>query len=265
MKTVLITGASRGIGLATASVLAQQGFTVFGTSRHPETAILNGFTLLELDVRDPSSVERCVNTVIDQTGRIDILINNAGHSLSGAVEEATAEDAQHLFDTNFFGVIRVTNAVLPHMRQAHSGHIINISSLAGLIGVPFLGLYAASKHALEGYSTSLRYELHHLGLHVSLIEPGDIQTGIVTVPHSNPIADYNGVREQVTALHESNVRKGLPAEKVARVVLQAIQSPSPRLRYVVASGQEHGVPWMKRLLPDWLTERFIRNAYRMLD
>ena len=265
MKTVLITGASRGIGLATATLLTQQGYTVFGTSRQPQADTLNGFTLLPLDVRDEDSVRRCVQMVIAQAGHIDVLINNAGHSLSGAVEEASAEDARQLFETNFFGVIRMTNTVLPHMRQATSGHIINISSLAGIIGVPYLGMYAASKHALEGYSASLRYELRQFGIHVSLIEPGDIQTGIVAVPHSNPIAAYNGIREQVTAVHNANVQNGPPAEKVARVILRAIQSRSPRLRYSVTIGQELWVPWMQRLLPAWLTEHLIRDAYHMND
>ncbi len=265
MKTVLITGASRGIGLATATLLAQQGYTVFGTGRQPQTSTLNGFTLLQLDVRNEDSVQRCVQTVITQAGHIDVLVNNAGHSLSGAVEEAIAEDVRHLFETNFFGVIRMTNAVLPYMRQAASGHIINISSLAGIIGVPYLGIYAASKHALEGYSTSLRYELRQFGIHVSLIEPGDIQTGIVAVPHSNPINAYDGIRERVTAVHDANVLNGPPPEKVARVVLQAVTNPKPRLRYTVTSGQEFWVPWMQRLLPAWLTERLIRDAYHMND
>ena len=263
MKTVLITGASRGIGLATATLLAQQGYQVFGTSRQPQSSTFNGFTLLQLDVRDEASVQRCVQTVIAQTGHIDVLINNAGHSLNGAVEEASAEDVRQLFETNFFGVIRMTNAVLPHMRQASSGHIINISSLAGIIGVPYLGIYAASKHALEGYSTSLRYELRSFGIHVSLVQPGDIQTDIVAVSHSNPVADYDGIRERVTAIHDANVRHGPPPEKVARAIVRVLQSPKPRLHYTVTTGQEFGVHWMKRLLPDWLIESLIRNSYHM--
>jgi short-subunit dehydrogenase len=263
MKTVLITGASRGIGLATATLLAQQGYKVFGTSRQPQSTTLNGFTLLQLDVCEESSAQRCVETVITQAGNIDVLINNAGHSLSGAVEEATAEDARQLFETNFFGIIRMTNAVLPHMRQAHAGHILNISSLAGIISVPYLGIYVASKHALEGYSASLRYELRQFGIHVSLIQPGDIQTGIVAVAPSNSLATYDGIRERVTAIHDSNVHNGPPPEKVAHVILKAIQSSAPRLRYTVTTGQEFGVPWMKRLLPDWLAEYFIRDAYHM--
>jgi len=263
MKTVLITGASRGIGLATATLLAQYGYTVFGSSRRPQSTTLNGFTLLELDVCQQDSMQRCVEAVITRTGQIDVLINNAGVSLSGAVEEASAEDAHQLFETNLFGVIRMTNAVLPHMRKAGKGHIINISSLAGLIGVPYLGLYAASKHALEGYSTSLRYELKHQAIQVSLIEPGDIQTGIIALPHSNPIPAYDGIREQVTAIHETNVRNGPPPEKVARMIHKVLLSRRPRLRYTVTTGQEFGVPWMKRLLPDWLTERLILDAYHI--
>ncbi len=263
MKTVLVTGASRGIGLAIATLLARQGCTVFGTSRNPQSSTLNNFNLLPLDVREQASVEQCVNTVINRAGHIDVLINNAGQSLSGAVEDASAEDARQLFETNFFGVIRMTNAILPHMRQAGSGHIINISSLAGLIGVPYLGIYAASKHALEGYSESLRYELKPFGIHVSLIEPGDIQTGIIAAPPSNPLAAYNGIRERVTAIHDTNVNNGPPPEKVARIVLRAVQSRLPRLRYTVTTGQEKWVPWMKRLLPDWLAEHFIRDAFHM--
>lgn len=263
MKTVLVTGASRGIGLAIATLLARQGCTVFGTSRSPQSSTLDGFTLLPLDVRDQASVDHCVNTVVTQADHIDVLINNAGHSLAGAVEEASAEDARQLFETNFFGIIRMTNAFLPHMRQAGSGHIINISSLAGLIGVPYLGLYAASKHALEGYSESLRYELKPFGIHVSLIEPGDIQTGIVAAPPSNRVAAYDGIRERVTSIHDANVNNGPSPEKVAREVLRAVQSQRPLLRYTVTTGQEKWVPWMKRLLPDWLAEHFIRNAFHM--
>ncbi len=263
MKTVLITGASRGIGLATATLLTQHGYTVFGTSRQPESNTLNDFTLLPLDVCDEDSVQHCIQTIINQTGQIDILINNAGQSLSGAVEEASADDARQLFETNFFGVIRVTNTVLPYMRQAQHGHIINISSLAGIVGVPYLGIYAASKHALEGYSTSLRYELRQFRIHVSLIQPGDIHTGIIAVPHSNPIASYDGIREKVTAIHDTNVRNGPSPEKVAQVILHAIQSHKPKLHYTATTGQEFWVPWMKRLLSDWLTERLILNAYHM--
>ncbi|MCA0456609.1 MAG: SDR family NAD(P)-dependent oxidoreductase [Chloroflexi bacterium] len=260
-KTILITGASRGIGLATATLLAGRGFTVYGTSRQPQAETRNSFTLLPLDVRDEQSVNTCVETVISRSGRLDVLINNAGYTLSGAVEEATVADAYRLFETNFFGVMRLTNAVLPHMRRAGRGHIINISSLAGLIGVPYLGLYAASKHALEGYSASLRYELYASNIHISLVEPGDIHTSIASEPPSNLLAAYDGVRERVAAVHAHNLKHGPPPEKVARVILKAIEQPEPRLRYTVAGGDETLLPWARRLLSNGLLEYFIRRAY----
>jgi short-subunit dehydrogenase len=262
-KTILITGASRGIGLASANLLTQRGYTVFGTSRHPEQITAGGFDLLPLDVQDDASVKTCIDIVLERAGQLDVLINNAGVSLAGAVEEASLADVRQLFETNFFGVLRLTSAVLPHMRRARRGLIINISSLAGIVGVPYLGIYAASKHALVGYTTSLRYELKPLGIQVALIEPGDTRTTIVNSPPSNTITAYEGVRERATAIHEANVRNGLPAERVARAVLRVIESPAPRLRYTVTAGEQFWVPWMKRLLPEWLIERIIRDAYKL--
>lgn len=262
-RVILITGASRGIGYASARLLAAHGYTVYGTSRTPEKTQVEGFELLKLDVRDDQSVTVCVQTVLDRAGHIDVLVNNAGYSLSGAAEEATAEDARSLFETNFFGILRMNNAVLPHMRKARRGHIINISSIAGIVGVPYLGIYTATKFALEGYSETLRHELRDLGIAVSLVEPGDIHTDIVTEAPSNRFADYDGAREQTLAIHERNVRSGPPPEKVAQALLKVIESPSPRLRYAVTYRQEFWVPWMKRLLPDWLTEALVRDNYKI--
>jgi NAD(P)-dependent dehydrogenase (short-subunit alcohol dehydrogenase family) len=262
-RVILITGASRGIGLATATLLTRRGHRVFGTSRTPDQYKHQGFTVLQLDVRDAASVKQCVDSVLERAGHIDVLVNNAGYSLSGAVEEATAEDAQRLFDVNFFGVIRMTNAVLFQMRQSHSGQIINMGSLAGLVGVPYLGIYAASKYALEGYTTSLRYELRAFGLYASMIDAGDIATNIKLEKPSNTMPDYNGVRERATAIHDSNVRNGPPPERVARVIAQAVEARIPRMRYTVTQGEQYWVPWMRRLLPEWLTERIIRSTYKL--
>jgi NAD(P)-dependent dehydrogenase (short-subunit alcohol dehydrogenase family) len=262
-SVVLITGASRGIGLASAALLAQRGYTVFGTSRTPEQVAVSGFELLKLDVRDQQSADACLQTVLERAGQLDILVNNAGISLGGAVEEATVDDAKALFETNFFGVVRMTNAVLPHMRQRRQGRIINLSSLAGVVGVPYIGQYVASKFALEGYSESLRYELRAFGIHVSLIEPGDIRTDIDNGPPSQRIPDYEGVRDRANAMHKANVENGPPPERVARAVLRAVESRSPSLRYTVTKGHEFGVPWMKRLLPDSLIEWLVRDNYKL--
>jgi NAD(P)-dependent dehydrogenase (short-subunit alcohol dehydrogenase family) len=256
---VLITGASSGIGLATAQLLAERGYTVIGGSRRQPD--VSGFTLLPLDVRDDESVARWVQAALDRMGRIDALVNNAGHSLGGAVEEATAEDARRLFETNFFGVIRVTNAVLPVMRAQGSGRVVNIGSLAGQLGVPYLGLYGASKFALEGYTESLRYEVRRFGIHVSLVEPGDIRTDIVALPASRAIPAYNGERETVTAIHTANVRNGPPPADVARVVARVLADQRPRLRY--RAGREWYVPLARRLVPPGLLEWAVRKAYNL--
>lgn len=261
-RVILITGASRGFGAAAARLLSQRGHRVYGTSREPASANAEGFTLIPLDVREDDSVQRCVKTVLNQAGRLDTLINNAGVALGGALEEATAEEARQLFETNFFGIIRMTNAVLPAMRAARSGQIINISSLAGLVGVPYLGLYAASKHALEGYSASLRYELHRYGISVSLIEAGNYRTSIRFTFPAQRIPDYDGIREQATAVHDADVRDGHPPDPVARLIVRVVESRHPRLRYVVAEGIESGVPFMRRFFPDALQEWILRRRYR---
>ncbi len=264
-RVILISGASTGIGLATAKLLAAQGHMVFGTSRQPENMAVTDFTLLRLDVNDDASVTACIEAVLAQVGRIDVLVNNAGVSLSGAVEEASIEDAKRLFETNFFGVLRMVNAVLPVMRQQRSGHIINISSLAGIMGVPYIGLYSASKHALEGYSEALRYEVKPFGIRVALVEPGDTRTDIAinTPAPEHSISDYNGLREQVNAMHSANVANGTAAESIARAIAQVVDHPRPGLRKPITKGLEIFIPLARRFLPYFLTEPGIRDHYKL--
>src|SRR3989449_4616415 len=171
-QTVLVTGASSGIGQATARLLAEHGFNVFGTARKPEAP------LVALDVRSDDSVRNCVQQVLSQTGRIDVLVNNAGYNLMGAAEETSIDEAKAQFETNFFGVVRMVNAVLPAMRKAGSGKIINIGSLAGITAIPFGAFYTASKFAIEGYTEALWHELRPLGISASVIEPGFVHTKI---------------------------------------------------------------------------------------
>lgn len=264
-SVILITGASTGIGLATAKLLAAHRYHVFGTSRQPEKHAITEFALLPLDVREDASVAACVDAVMLQTGRIDVLVNNAGVSLSGAVEEASIEDAKRLFETNFFGVLRMVNAVLPIMRRQRSGHIINISSLAGIMGVPYIGLYSASKHALEGYSEALRYEVKSFGIRVALVEPGDTRTDIAinTPTPEHRISDYDGRREQVNAMHTANVANGTAADSIAQAIARVIDNPRPGLRYPITKGLEIFVPLARRLLPYFLTEPNIRDHYKL--
>ena len=176
-KVVLITGASTGIGRATAKLLASKGYQVYGGVRSPERVEpLPGVELVRVDVRDDASVAAGVDAVLRKAGQIDVLVNNAGYNLVGAVEETSIEQAQSLFDTNVFGVLRMMRAVLPAMRRERSGLIINVSSVLGFLPAPFMGLYASSKHAVEGLSKSLDHEVRGLGIRVSLVEPSFTNT-----------------------------------------------------------------------------------------
>src|SRR5947207_5316913 len=170
-KTAIVTGASSGIGRASAETLARAGFIVFGTSRRPASNGPDGVTMLTCDVTEDASVNALVSSVLSKTGRIDVLINNAGVGLLGGAEESSIAQVQALFDVNLFGVMRMTNAVLPSMRRRGEGRIINISSGLGFIPAPYSAHYAASKHALEGYSESLDHEIRAFGIRVALIEP----------------------------------------------------------------------------------------------
>lgn len=257
-KVILITGASSGLGLATATLLAQRGYCVFGTSRKPDRARKYNFTMLSLDVQQAGSVRACVAAVLAQAGRIDVLVNNAGYvGPAAASEELSLEQIKHLFDTNFFGVIQMTNAVLPVMRAQGGGQIINISSAAGfLAGPPFFSIYAASKHALEGYSEALRYELGAFNIRVAIIEPGYFKTNIdqTIQPPDHPLPEYAARRAHVSALEEQAVQRGRDPKQVARLVQRIIESERRRLRYPVASDAVM-MSMLKRLLPFGWVER----------
>src|SRR3954464_6451339 len=176
-KIALVTGASSGIGEATAGQLATAGYKVYGTSRRPPKPGQRSFEMLTLDVTSDASVEAVVSEVIRREGRIDLLVNNAGFSTAPAgAEESSIEQTRSIFDTNFFGIVRMTRAVVPHMRRQGSGRIINIGSVLGFLPAPYMALYAATKHAIEGYSESLDHELRTMGVRVSVIEPGYTRT-----------------------------------------------------------------------------------------
>src|SRR5437660_4331303 len=178
-QVALVTGASSGIGQAAARALVGAGFTVYGTSRRATAGeTRGGVVFLALDVTDDESVAGAVREVLERSGRIDVLVNNAGVGVSGAAEESSVEQARALFETNVFGSIRMTRAVLPQMREQRSGRIINVSSIVGLIPVPYMALYASSKHALEGYSESVDHEVHDQVVRVLLVGPGRPKTAL---------------------------------------------------------------------------------------
>ena len=248
--TVLVTGASSGIGQATAQLLVEHGHAVFGTARKPKSPQIGGITMVPLDVRTDESVRDCVDHVLKLAGRIDVLVNNAGYALMGAAEETSVEEAKAQLETNFFGVVRMVNAVLPQMRKQGSGKIINMGSLAGITAIPFGGFYTASKFAIEGYTEALWHELRPLGIKVSVIEPGFVHTSIGegTQVASAALGAYQDVRKRATKALADQVAKGIPAESVAKTVLRAVESSSPALRYRVGTDAKV-FPVLKQTLP----------------
>ncbi|WIM88054.1 oxidoreductase [Candidatus Mycobacterium wuenschmannii] len=259
---VLITGTSSGIGRAIAGAFAAKGYEVFGTSRNPHNSdSITGVELLPLDVSDPTSVGAAVSTVIERAGRIDVLVNNAGIGIFGAAEESSVAQAQELFDTNFFGLIRVTNEVLPHMRAQRNGRIINIGSVLGFLPAPYGALYSASKHAVEGYSESLDHETREFGVRVSVVEPGYTDTSFDTnagEPDS-PIESYLALREHVKEGLIKAVRAGDDPSVVAQVVLNAALARTPKLRYP-AGPLARQLTLLKRFAPTAVLDKGIRKA-----
>ncbi len=260
-RVVLVTGASSGIGRATARLLARDGARVFGTSRreHPDA---DGVAMLVLDVRSAESVRDCVGRVLERAGRVDVLVNNAGVMHEGFAEETTPADAAAVLDTNFFGAVRVTDAVLPGMRARRGGRVINVGSLAAWVGEPGEGFYAASKAALARYTEALRHEVWHLGIGVSLVEPGAFGTGVLAAATSTEatIPDYDGPRESAHRTLQRALERGEPPEKVAALIRTVATVRAPRGRY--GAGREATwVPYLRTLLPQRAFDLLLRRGY----
>jgi len=277
-KTVLITGATDGLGRATALLLAQRGYRVFAAGRSAEKrAQLDALArekklpleTLELDVCDDTSVQLAVTDVLAKTGAIDVLFNNAGVNFTAAVEDLHMEDWRRQFETNFFGVLRVTQAVVPHMRERMRGRIVMMSSVSGFVTAPTQGAYSSSKFALEAMSNALRLELYPFGVQVVLIEPGYIVTGIqqaaleLSKPYlekmnAGPYAPlYARFFESVTG---SRAKSKTTPEDCARTVLRAIEAPNPKARYLV-TGLAVVAKWCERLLSDKMVEAIFRRRF----
>jgi NAD(P)-dependent dehydrogenase (short-subunit alcohol dehydrogenase family) len=262
-RVVLITGASSGVGQSTARLLSQRGYTVFGTSRHSTTAESTpAVEMLPLDVRADDSVRACVDAVVNRSGRLDALINNAGYELAGALEELSSEEARAQFETNFFGVVRMVAAALPLMRRQKRGHIINVSSLSGLSAIPFLGVYSASKFALEGYTEALRHEVKPFNIHVSLTEAGFLKTPMMNhrLLAANRLAEYDPWRQRALNAIRAHEEKGPGPEVVAETLLDIVSSKTPRLRYLIG-GQAKTVARLRRFLPAGMYEYGVRRTF----
>ncbi|MBW8841662.1 MAG: oxidoreductase [Sphingomonadales bacterium] len=256
----LVTGASSGIGLATARALHRDGYRVFGTSRKPMADTDQGVTMLVCDVTDDRSVQELVDDVVRRAGRIDLLVNNAGIGLLGGAEESSPAQAKALFEVNVFGVLRMTNAVLPIMRRQGSGRIVNLGSLVGLIPAPFNALYSSSKHAIEGYSESLDHEVRTQGIRVVLVEPGGIRTSFEDnlTRADSPLAVYETVRTAAEVLMREVIEKGDAPEIVADTVIKAANAVVPKRRYT-AGKQAAQVRFIRRFLPESFVDRNLRK------
>jgi len=238
-RTVLITGCSSGIGEATAREFDDRGWKVYATARNPDDVDV-GDEHLELDVTDEQEVDDAVETAVENEGRIDAVVNNAGDPLVGAVEETDIEEARSQFDVNFHGPHRLVRATLPHMRRQGDGTVVNVSSLAGRVAPPGMGTYSASKHALEALSDALRVEVSGFGVDVVLVEPGPIETDFVedTVEELDYDGAYAEVHESLRGYAESIMTspQAVPPEKVARKIANAAEEDDPKARYTVGRG-----------------------------
>ena len=264
-KVILVTGASSGLGLATAKALAAQGHTVYGTTRDIKRITGVAFTPLQMDVTDDASVKAAVDTVIKAQGQIDVLINNAGNGITGPLYAMPVEAAKKQFEVNFFGVVRISSAVLPGMIEKKQGLVINISSLAGLFGLPYQGLYSASKFAIEGYSESLRMELQNTGVKVTVLNPGDFKTDFTgnreklhfTLNNDKLKAEF----EAAVAAMEKDEGIGASPDKLAQKICSIVAKSSPAHSYLVGAIGQTIVPTLKAVLPGGLFVKLMNDHY----
>lgn len=264
-RVALVTGASSGIGEASAKSLLAAGFTVYGTSQRGSTAGEGLFPMLPLDVTDDVSVAAAVAELIKREGRIDLLVNNAGFGVAPAgAEESSLAQAQSIFDTNFFGIVRMTRAVVPHMRQQGSGRIINIGSIIGVVPMPYVALYAASKHAVEGYSEALDHELRTRGIRVSVIEPAFTKTQFDAnnVQPDAKLAEYDQIRAKLLKVVAEAMEGGDSPEVVAEVVVSAALASTPKRRYTAGKAAAQ-LKFLRRFAPTSVLDKGLRKSLQL--
>lgn len=265
-KVVLITGASSGIGKAIAIYLLSKKFIVYGTSRSEAKADSFPFNLVALDVTKPETITTAVKKVIAKEGRVDVLINNAGKGITGAIEDTPIEEMKTNFDTNFFGPIEVMKAVLPQMRKQKSGLIINVTSIAGYMGLPFRGIYSASKGALELITEATNMEVKQFGINVVNVAPGDFATNIASGRFHTPVFENSAYKEKYAenlALMDSHVDSGMNPMVMAKKVFKIINTENPKIHYKVGGFMEKFSIVLKRILPDKWYQKLLMNHYKL--
>ena len=265
-KVVLITGGSSGIGKSIGEFLHQKGFVVYGTSRNPEKVLNSIFPLVALDVRNSESIQNAVSRIIETSGRLDIVINNAGVGITGPLEEIPTEEIRNNFETNFFGPIEVMKAALPQMRKQNSGLIINITSIAGYMGLPYRSVYSASKGALELITEALRMEVKAFGVEITNVAPGDFATNIAAGRYHAPVikdSAYEKVYGDVLATMNDHVDAGSNPNEMAEAVYKIIQTKKPNVHYKVGAFMQKFSIVLKRALPDKVYEKMLMNHYKL--
>lgn len=266
-KVVLITGGSSGIGKSIGTFLTEKGFTVYGTTRNPKNyPNFDAFDLVQLDVKDVESIQKAVSEVIAKEGRLDVLINNAGVGITGPIEETPHEEILNVFDTNFHGPIHVMKAVLPQMRKQGSGLIINVTSIAGYMGLPYRGFYSATKGALGLITEALRMEVKEFGVKVTNVAPGDFVTNIAAGRYHAPVLDgsaYEDKYAQTLDAINNDVDTGGNPIQVAEKVFAIIQQNNPKVHNPVGAFMQKFSLKLKSLLPDKVYEKLLLNHYKL--
>ncbi len=264
---MLITGGSSGIGRSIGGYLKTKGFIVYGTTRNlANNSNFKDFNLLELDVRDPESVKRAVAELLAKEGKIDVLVNNAGIGITGPIEETPHEEILKAFDTNFNGPLHLSKAVLPTMRSQGSGLIINITSIAGYMGLPYRGIYSASKGALELVTEALRMETKAFGIHFTNLAPGDFATNIAAGRYHSPVFETSPYKEpygNTLKMMDEHVESGKDPLLVARMVFKIINTKNPKVHYKVGEFMQKFSLFLKKIVPDKVYEKLLMNHYKL--
>jgi NAD(P)-dependent dehydrogenase (short-subunit alcohol dehydrogenase family) len=265
-KVVLITGGSSGIGKSIGEFLHHKGFVVYGTSRNPGRVLNSIFPLITLDVRNADSIQSAVDNIIATSGRLDVVINNAGVGITGPLEEIPMTEIKNNFETNFFGPIEVMKAVLPQMRSQQSGLIINITSIAGYMGLPYRSVYSASKGALELIAEALRMEVKSFGIQITNIAPGDFATNIAAGRFHAPVikgSAYEVSYGNNLKTMDEHVDSGSNPNEMAEAVYAVIQNTNPKIHYKVGAFMQKFSIVLKRILPDKMYEKMLMNHYKL--
>jgi len=265
-KVVLITGASSGIGEAIGAFLVTKGYTVYGTSRNPKITTSQGMHMVALDVTKPQTIAQAVHQIQEKEGRLDFLINNAGMGITGPLEETPSDEMRRVFDTNYFGPLEVIKAVLPSMRAQKSGMILNITSIAGYMGLPYRGVYSATKGALELTTEAYRMELKGSGVQMTNVAPGDFATNIAAGRYHAPVivgSPYEKPYGNTLKTMDAHVDEGMSPEIMAKAVYKIMNTSKPKVHYKVGAFMQKFSIVLKRVLPDTVYEKILMNHYEL--